>query len=197
MLKRILCATLASGALVLSGSAAAQELKIALIAGKTGPLEAYAKDTEKGFMLGLEYLTNGTMALNGRKIRVIVKDDQLKPDLGKAMLAEAYADDKVDIAVGTTSSGVALAMLPVAEEYKKVLIVEPAVADAITGDKWNRYIFRTGRNSSQDGDLQRWHIGKPGVSVAYAGAGLRLRPRRRESRQGSPGGGGQQGQGSA
>ena len=88
MLNRILCAALASGALVLSGSAAAQELKIALIAGKTGPLEAYAKDTEKGFMLGLEYLTNGTMALNGRKIRVIVKDDQLKPDLGKAMAAD-------------------------------------------------------------------------------------------------------------
>jgi branched-chain amino acid transport system substrate-binding protein len=45
---------------------------------------------------------------------------------------------------------VALAMLPVAEEYKKILLVEPAVADSITGDKWNRYIFRTGRSSSQD-----------------------------------------------
>jgi branched-chain amino acid transport system substrate-binding protein len=41
-------------------------------------------------------------------------------------------------------------MLPVAAEYKKVLIVEPAVADAITGDKWNRYIFRTARSSLQD-----------------------------------------------
>jgi branched-chain amino acid transport system substrate-binding protein len=41
-------------------------------------------------------------------------------------------------------------MLPVAEEYKKILVVEPAVADSITGDKWNKYIFRTGRNSSQD-----------------------------------------------
>jgi branched-chain amino acid transport system substrate-binding protein len=41
-------------------------------------------------------------------------------------------------------------MLPVAKEYKKVLIVEPAVADAITGDKWNRYIFRTARSSMQD-----------------------------------------------
>src|SRR4029079_7367294 len=40
--------------------------------------------------------------------------------------------------------------LPVAEEYKKILLVEPAVADAITGDKWNRYIFRTSRNSTQD-----------------------------------------------
>ena len=51
-----------TGALFLAGAASAQELKIALIAGKTGPLEAYAKDTEKGFMLGLEYLTNGSMA---------------------------------------------------------------------------------------------------------------------------------------
>jgi branched-chain amino acid transport system substrate-binding protein len=41
-------------------------------------------------------------------------------------------------------------MLPVAEEYKKILLVEPAVADSITGEKWNRYIFRTGRNSTQD-----------------------------------------------
>jgi branched-chain amino acid transport system substrate-binding protein len=41
-------------------------------------------------------------------------------------------------------------MLPVAKEYKKVLIVEPAVADSITGDKWNRYIFRTARSSMQE-----------------------------------------------
>src|SRR6266705_2335960 len=64
--------------------------------------------------------------------------------------AYAYGDDKVDLAIGPTSSASALAMLPVAEEYKKLLLVEPAVADSITGDKWNRYIFRTGRSSSQD-----------------------------------------------
>jgi branched-chain amino acid transport system substrate-binding protein len=151
MLTRMLCAAAAMGALALGGPAAAQQdIKIALIAGKTGPLEAYAKQTETGFMMGLEYLTNGTMTIGGRKIRVIVKDDQLKPDLGKTALAEAYGDDKVDLAVGTTSSGVALAMLPVAEEYKKILIVEPAVADEITGAKWNRYVFRTARNSTQD-----------------------------------------------
>ncbi len=150
MLKRILCAAVAAGALFLAGSAAAQDYKIALIAGKTGFLEAYAKETETGFMMGLEYLTGGKMEVNGRKIKVIVKDDQNKPDVAKAALAEAYADDKVDLAVGTTFSAAALAMLPVAEEYKKVLLVEPAVADDITGSKWNRYVFRTGRSSSQD-----------------------------------------------
>lgn len=150
-LKALAIASFAAAAVTLTAPVSAQELKIALIAGKTGALEAYAKETELGFMMGLEYLTKGSMMINGRKVKVIVKDDQGKPDLAKAALAEAYGDDKVDIAVGTTSSGAALAMLPVAEEYKKVLVVEPAVADAITGDKWNRYIFRTGRNSSQDG----------------------------------------------
>ncbi len=149
-MKRNWMAAAAAGMLAFAGSAIAQELKIALIAGKTGALEAYAKETEMGFMMGLEYLTGGKMEINGRKIKVIVKDDQGKPDLAKAALAEAFGDDKADIAVGTTSSGAALAMLPVAEEYKKVLVVEPAVADAITGEKWNRYIFRTGRSSSQD-----------------------------------------------
>jgi branched-chain amino acid transport system substrate-binding protein len=61
---------------------------------------------------------------------------------------------------------VALAMLPVAEEYKKILLVEPAVADSITGDKWNKYIFRTGRNSSQDAISNAVALDKPGVSIA-------------------------------
>lgn len=131
-------------------SAAAAEIKIAHVYGKTGPFEAYAKQSHDGLMLGLEYATGGSMEINGEKIVVIEKDTQLKPENGKALLEEAYGDDEVDLAVGPVSSGVALAMLPVAEEYEKVLIVEPAVADSITGANWNRYIFRTGRNSSQD-----------------------------------------------
>ena len=142
------------------------DLKIALIASKTGPLEAYAKQTIVGFNMGLEYATGGTMTIAGRKLVVIEKDDQGKPDVGKNLLAAAYGDDKVDIAVGPTASPVALAMLPVAEEYKKVLLVEPAVADSITGDKWNRYIFRTGRNSSQDAAANAAAFDQPGVVVA-------------------------------
>lgn len=130
--------------------AAGNEIRIAHVYSKTGPLEAYGKQTQTGFMMGLDYATGGTMSVAGRKLVVIEKDDQGKPDVGKSLLAAAYGDDKADIVVGPTSSGVALAMLPVAEEYKKILLVEPAVADSITGDKWNKYIFRTGRNSSQD-----------------------------------------------
>jgi branched-chain amino acid transport system substrate-binding protein len=143
-----------------------KEIRIAHVYSRTGPLEAYGKQTQTGLMMGLEYATGGTMTVAGKKIVVIEKDDQGKPDLGKSLLASAYSDDKADIGLGPTSSGVALAMLPVAEEYKKVLLVEPAVADSITGDKWNKYIFRTGRNSSQDAISNAVALDKPGVTIA-------------------------------
>lgn len=146
--------------------AAPQEIRIAHVYSRTGPLEAYGKQTQTGFLMGLDYATGGTMTVAGRKLVVIEKDDQGKPDVGKSLLAAAYGDDKADIAVGPSSSGVALALLPVAEEYKKILLVEPAVADSITGDKWNKYIFRTGRNSSQDAISNAVALDRPGTVIA-------------------------------
>lgn len=163
-MKRILLAALAG--LCLSSAAVAKDFVVAHVYDKTGPLEAYAKQTHNGLMLGLEYATQGTMTVAGRKIRVIEKDNQGKPDVARAQLASAYADDDADIAVGPTSSGVALAMLPIAEEYEKILLVEPAVADSITGDKWNKYIFRTGRNSSQDAIANAVAFDQPDTSIA-------------------------------
>lgn len=142
------------------------DIKIAHVYGKTGALEAYAAQSHNGLLLGLEYATGGTMEVNGEKLVVIEKDTQLKPDIGKALLAEAFGDDEADIAVGPVSSGVALAMLPVAQEYEKILIVEPAVADSITGENWNRFIFRTGRNSSQDAISNAVALGGEGVTIA-------------------------------
>jgi len=152
-------------AFALADSAQA-DIKIAHVYGKTGPYQVYARQSQRGLMLGLEYATHGTMKVNGQKLVVIEKDTQLKPDLGKAALAEAYGDDNADIAVGPVSSAVALAMLPVARQYRKILIVEPAVADSITGKYWNRHIFRTARNSSQDAISNAVAIGGKGVNVA-------------------------------
>ncbi|MCR8724696.1 substrate-binding domain-containing protein [Frigidibacter sp. ROC022] len=163
MRKTVLTALAAAS--VMAGTARA-DIVIAHVYGKTGALEAYAAQSHTGLMLGLEYATGGTMEINGEKITVIEKDTQLKPEIGKAALEEAFSDDEADIAVGPVSSGVALAMLPVAQEYEKILLVEPAVADSITGKDWNRYIFRTGRNSSQDAVANAIAIGGPDVSVA-------------------------------
>ncbi|MDO5623991.1 MAG: substrate-binding domain-containing protein [Pseudomonadota bacterium] len=169
MQRRPLLALAATAALSATFSAPAlaqgKDIKIAHIYSKTGPLEAYGKQTHTGLLMGLAYATGGTMAVNGRKLVVIEKDDQGKPDLGKSLLAAAYGDDKADIAVGPTASPVALAMLPVAEEYKKILLVEPAVADSITGERWNKYIFRTGRNSSQDAIANAVALDKEGTHI--------------------------------
>ena len=147
----------------------AKDIRIALVYDKTGPLEAYVKQTRTGFLMGLDYATGGTMTVAGKKIKLIERDSQGKADLAKAQLAAAYADDKADLAVAATASGSALAMLPVAEEYKKILLVEPAVADAITGEKWNKYIFRTARNSSQDAISNAVAQDIAGVSIATLG----------------------------
>jgi len=166
--RAVLAALAAATALTAAPGVFAQskEIRIAHVYSKSGPLEAYGKQTQTGLMMGLDYATGGTMMVGGKKIVVIEKDDQGKPDVGKSLLATAYGDDKADLAIGPSSSGVALALLPVAEEYKKILLVEPAVADSITGDKWNKYIFRTGRNSSQDAIGNAVALDKAGVSIA-------------------------------
>jgi branched-chain amino acid transport system substrate-binding protein len=149
-----------------SDARAQAPIKIGVVQGITGAFEVYAKQMVTGFRMGLEHATGGKMEIAGRKIELLVEDDQLKPDVAKRLVTKLYGDDKVDLVVGTTSSAAALAVLPVAQEFKKLLIVEPAVADSITGEHWNRYIFRTARNSGQDAIANALAVAKPGVSLA-------------------------------
>src|SRR3990170_8344784 len=169
MTKRAVVAVMVMLALAAAWPGAVQAqapIKIGLLQGISGPFEVYAKQAVTGFKLGLEYATGGKMEVLGRKIEVLIEDDQLKPDVSKQKATKLYADDKVDLIVGTTSSAAALAILPVAAEFKKVLVVEPAVADSITGEHWNRYIFRTGRNSGQDAISNALAVAKPGSLIA-------------------------------
>lgn len=143
-----------------------EPIKIGIVTDKSGALEAYGNQMLKGFELGIDYATNGTREIDGRKIEIIVEDTETNPEKGVEKATKLFESDDVDILVGGTSSAVALAILPLAEEYQKVMIVEPAVADSITGEAWNKYIFRTGRNSSQDAIAGAVAIAKPGTKIA-------------------------------
>lgn len=143
-----------------------EPIKIGIATSKTGALEAYGKQNIRGFELGIEYATKGTNKVAGRAIQIIVEDTETKPDVAKQKALKLLDNDKVDILVGCASSTDALAILPLAQEYKKIMMVEPAVADTITGSQWNRYIFRTGRNSSQDAVAGAAAIAKQGVKIA-------------------------------
>src|SRR5213592_1153003 len=96
------CVALLTGLLVSGpGQAGAQgPIKIGFVQGLTGPFEVYAKQEVNGFKLGLEYATGGKMEVLGRKIEVIVEDDQLKPDVSKQKVTKLYADDQVHLVVG-------------------------------------------------------------------------------------------------
>ncbi len=141
-------------------------IKIGVLASLTGALESYGKQTQKGFELGIEYATDGTMEVAGKKIEIIYEDTETKPEVAVQKATKLLEEDKVDFLVGSSSSGDTLAVLPLAEEYEKIMVVEPAVADSITGAEFNKYIFRTSRNSSQDAVAGAAAIAKPGVKIA-------------------------------
>jgi branched-chain amino acid transport system substrate-binding protein len=141
-------------------------IKIGLLTSLTGALEAYGAQTVKGFELGLDYATGGTMEVAGKKIEFIIEDTETQADVAVQKATRLLEDHKVDFIVGSSSSGDTLAVLPLMEEYKKIMVVEPAVADSITGANWNKYIFRTGRSSSQDAVAGAAAIAKDGVKIA-------------------------------
>lgn len=141
-------------------------IKIGVLASLTGALEAYGKQTKQGFELGLEYATGGTMEVAGKKIEVVFEDTETKPEVAVQKATKLLEEDEVDFIVGSSSSGDTLAVLPLAEEYEKIMIVEPAVADSITGSEFNPFIFRTARNSSQDAVAGAAAIAGPGVKIA-------------------------------
>ncbi len=147
-------------------AASSTPVKVGVLASLTGALESYGKQTKNGFELGLEYATGGTMEVEGRKIEVVWEDTETKPEVAVQKATKLLEDDGVDFLVGSSSSGDTLAVLPLAEEYEKIMIVEPAVADSITGSEFNPYIFRTSRNSSQDAYAAAASIAGEGVKIA-------------------------------
>ncbi|MEH7414417.1 substrate-binding domain-containing protein [Neobacillus drentensis] len=141
-------------------------IKIGVLASKTGALEAYGKQTLRGFELGLDYATDGKREVAGRKIEFIVEDTETKPEVAVQKATKLLEEDNVDFLVGSSSSADTLAVLPLAEEYQKVMVVEPAAADSITGSEFNKYIFHSARNSSQDAVAGAAAIAKKGVKIA-------------------------------
>ncbi|MFL1485737.1 substrate-binding domain-containing protein [Marinobacter sp. LN3S78] len=163
-MKRImLAAAISVGAL--SAQADEDAIRIAHVTGFTGALAPYAEQLDIGLSMGFEYATDGTMEIEGRPIQISRKDTQLDPARARALVEEAYAEDDAHIVVGPVSSGVALATLPLAQDYERIIMPE-GVADAITGAEWNRYVVRVGRNSSQDAVSNAVALGEPGVCVS-------------------------------
>ena len=79
----------------------------------------------------------GTVA--GKKIEVLFADHQNKADIAAAKAREWFDTQGLDMLIGGTNSGTALAMAKVAAEKKKPFIVVGAATSALTNDQCTPY----------------------------------------------------------
>ncbi len=130
--------------------ATGKPLVIAELTDNSGGLAIYGPLYERGFEIGLDYVTEGKRVIAGRPVQVILKDTASNTEKGATLAREAIEKDGADILVGVPSSPVALAVGGIATQNKKLYIAGPAAADAITGANFSPYVFRSGRQNIQD-----------------------------------------------
>ncbi|WP_433551645.1 substrate-binding domain-containing protein [Micromonospora zamorensis] len=136
----------------------AAPVKVGLVYSQSGALASYGKQYIEGFKAGLDFATNGTGKVGDRKIELTEVDDAGDP--AKAVSAAKDLIGKgTKIIAGSTASGVALQVAPIAAQNKVLFISGPAATDAVTGA--NKYTFRSGRQSYQDVVTAKSFIGDP------------------------------------
>ena len=78
-------------------------------------------------------------AINGKKIEILSADHQNKADVAAAKAREWFDTQGLDMLIGGTNSGTALAMAKVAAEKKKPFLVVGAASSALTNDQCTPY----------------------------------------------------------
>jgi branched-chain amino acid transport system substrate-binding protein len=145
---------------------AGNPIKIGVVTSLSGAIAEYGVEWQRGFKIGLEYATNGSNEVNGHKLDVTFKDDAGDPNVAVNDAKELLQTDKVDILAGAASSASAIAVEPLAQRFKSVFVVGPAVADSITGKNYNPYVFKVSPNSYMEAKAAVEAIQGDGVTVA-------------------------------
>jgi branched-chain amino acid transport system substrate-binding protein len=78
-------------------------------------------------------------AVAGKKVEVLVADHQNKPDVAAAKAREWFDTQGLDMLIGGTNSGTALASAKVAQEKKKPYISVGAATSALTNEQCSPY----------------------------------------------------------
>jgi branched-chain amino acid transport system substrate-binding protein len=101
--------------------------------------DATGKDGVRSMEMAVKEI-NAKGGLLGRKVELIVIDDEMKPDKGAAALDKLATVDNVDIFVGGMSSAVTMAMIPGFKKYNKVTVwcgaASGKVEEAMAGQDW-------------------------------------------------------------
>ncbi|MBI4963305.1 MAG: ABC transporter substrate-binding protein [Desulfomonile tiedjei] len=145
-----LVSILAFSAFLSSAPALSQEpVKIGFIYVFSGRLSNFGHMAKQGAEFAIEEV-NASGGVLGRKLVAVYEDTQMNPARGVELVKKLVADDKVDVLMGITSSGVADAVVPVVPSLKTPLIITLAMNPDVTGEKCNPYTFRISMNGPQN-----------------------------------------------
>jgi len=120
--------------------AQAAALKVGFMLPYTGTYAPLAKAIDNAFRM---YVDEKGGKLGGRSIQYVTVDDEAEPAKGPDNMNKLVSRENVDVVVGTVHSGVAMAMVKIARESNKLLIIPNAGANAATGPMCAPNIFRT------------------------------------------------------
>jgi len=159
---------LAAG-LAFAGGAAAQDIKIGLVAALTGASAQSGEAITRGLAIAIDEL-NAKGGIMGRKVTLVRRDDESSPPKGLAAARELISNEKVAALFGGIDSPVSLAIIPVVNKEKMPFIGVWAAATNITKNGANpNYVFRV---SAQDDlvdiklvryAMQTYGVKKPGL----------------------------------
>ena len=134
-------AALAMSSFISSGAFAQDVLKIGLVSPQSGANARYGAFANKGANLAAKEI-NAAGGVLGKKIELVAGDSQCVPAEGVAATQRLITFDKAPIIIGDVCSSVTLAMQPLAEEAK-VLLVNAASSNpdityksGVGGYKW-------------------------------------------------------------
>jgi branched-chain amino acid transport system substrate-binding protein len=135
-------------AAVLGSTAVAADLKIGFTLSLTGGTDDYGKGARMGAELALkEYNDKG--GYQSKKVEAVIYDDETKPAKGVENVTRLITRDKVFAMVGPVNSGVALAIIDIAQKNQVPLMDTVATAEQIIERYKNapkNYIFRVSLN---------------------------------------------------
>jgi len=153
---------------VLPGCQPKGEIKIGTVFPLTGDAAVYGESLKNGIELAKEEI-NAKGGIKGRMINVIYEDDVNVPSTGVSAFRKLVETQNVPVIIGGAGSSVALALAPIANEEKVVLLSPTATAPALT--QAGKYFFRTWPSDNYDGGyMAKFAFEKLGlrkVSILY------------------------------
>jgi branched-chain amino acid transport system substrate-binding protein len=147
MLKKMLLGSALAASLGFALPAQAEELRIGFISPTTGLYAQIGKDMVDGFQL---YLDEHGGKLGGADVKLIVEDDQGKPDLGVTKAKKLILQDKVNLFIGGLLASTGYALAPISTAEKTIYLSSVSSADDLTQRQLSKYPYflRTSWTSS-------------------------------------------------